>query len=989
MRRLDSLIIVILALLFAASGTEAREKKKTPEKLPLTHSLYDGWKSVENAALSNDGSYASFEVNPQRGDGMLYIRNMKTGRLDSVPRGCKARFSGSNDFVAFQIRPQFDSVRAQKLAKKKKEDLPKDSLGIWVFGTDSIIKFERVKNFNLPKENSEWLAFLREKELEKKDAAKDSTKAEKKEVKEENKSAESTAVSEKKEMTEEEKKAAELKKEEEKKVKEKKDAEEKKRKKQEGTELVIMNPKNGKIFKYENISEYDAAAKGAAFAFVSVIKDSVDSSKVFVFNPGRGEALTIAYSDGTAKGIVMDEKGEQAAYVMSQDTAKTKAFSLYYWGSGAGSSKMIADSATPGMLKGWCPSENGKLSFSRSGGRLFFGNALKPESEPKDTLTDDEKFKLDVWSWNDPFIQPQQLKNLDDELKRTYKAVWFINDSKMLQLADEDTPDAEIKLKGDGNIAYLETDVPYRKMSTWEYPWFRDIYLTKLPSGEKKKVLTKVQFDAVMSPNGKYVIWYSQSDSAWHSYSVETGKYSVISKSIPHNQYDEDNDVPALPSPYGIAGWTDNDESVLIYDKYDIWKVDPSGMNAASCLTREFGRKNKTVLRYMKLDPDAETISSGESMMVYAVNEETKREGYYTLNLGPSGEMRKLIEDDYNFLGLSKAKYADKIIWRKQSYTVYPDYYYSGLNFEKPERLTNANPQGANYKWGTVEIIKWQDFSGKECKGLLYKPENFDAKKKYPMVVYFYEKYTQDIHRHYVPKPTASIIFPSLYASNDYVVFIPDIYYETGHPGKSAYNVILSGTMNLIDKGFVNKDKIGLQGQSWGGYQTAYMITQTPLFAAAMAGAPVSNMTSAYGGIRWESGMARTFQYEKSQSRIGSTLWDRPDLYIENSPLFFADRVKTPLLIMANDNDGAVPWYQGIEYFNALRRLGRQVWMLNYNGDEHNLMKRPNRMDLSIRMMQFFDHFLKDAPAPEWLENGIPAVKKGKTDGLKLIEGKK
>jgi dipeptidyl aminopeptidase/acylaminoacyl peptidase len=269
---------------------------------------------------------------------------------------------------------------------------------------------------------------------------------------------------------------------------------------------------------------------------------------------------------------------------------------------------------------------------------------------------------------------------------------------------------------------------------------------------------------------------------------------------------------------------------------------------------------------------------------------------------------------------------------------------------------------------------------------LLYKPENFDNNRKYPMIVYFYEKNSDNLNSHWIPSPSRSIINPALYCSNGYVVFIPDIKYELGHPGKSALNCISSGTDYIISLGFVDKNKIGIQGQSWGGYQVAYLVTQTDKYKCAMAGAAVSDMVSAYGGIRWESGMSRMFQYEEEQSRIGATLWEKPELYIENSPVFFADKVQTPLLMMNNDNDGAVPWYQGIEFFTALRRLNKPVWMLVYNGDAHNLEKWPNRIDLSIRMMQFFNHYLKDEPAPDWMINGVKAIDKDKKWGNLLLK---
>jgi dipeptidyl aminopeptidase/acylaminoacyl peptidase len=250
------------------------------------------------------------------------------------------------------------------------------------------------------------------------------------------------------------------------------------------------------------------------------------------------------------------------------------------------------------------------------------------------------------------------------------------------------------------------------------------------------------------------------------------------------------------------------------------------------------------------------------------------------------------------------------------------------------------------------------------------------------MIVYFYERSNNTLHNYIAPSPTPSRLNISFFVSRGYIVFVPDIWYKTGKPGQSAYDYIVSGTRAVVKLGFVDSTKIGLQGQSWGGYQIAHLITRTNLYAAAWAGAPVANMTSAYGGIRWGSGLNRQFQYEKTQSRIGATLWERQDLYLENSPLFHLPKVKTPLVIMANDKDDAVPWYQGIELFTGLRRLNKKVWMLNYNDELHNLVERKNRKDIQIREQQFFDWLLKgENPAP-WLNEGVPAIMKGRTWGL-------
>ena len=261
----------------------------------------------------------------------------------------------------------------------------------------------------------------------------------------------------------------------------------------------------------------------------------------------------------------------------------------------------------------------------------------------------------------------------------------------------------------------------------------------------------------------------------------------------------------------------------------------------------------------------------------------------------------------------------------------------------------------------------------------MYLPEDFDSSKSYPLLVYYYELSSDRLHYYFAPKPSASTINPLEYASSGYIVFIPDIRYTApGKPASSAYNCIVSGTDHILKNYPIDSTRMGLQGQSWGGYQTAQLITMTNKYAAAMAGAPVSNMFSAYGGIRWGSGLNRQFQYESTQSRIGKTIWEAPELYVENSPLFHLPNVQTPLLIMHNDEDGAVPWYQGIELFNGMRRLNKPCWMLTYNGDDHNLIKEANRVDLSIRMKQFFDHYLQGKPMPYWMKNGRPALEKGK-----------
>ena len=597
-----------------------------------------------------------------------------------------------------------------------------------------------------------------------------------------------------------------------------------------------------------------------------------------------------------------------------------------------------------------------------------------------------DKITAGTLLWKDPHLQPMQKIQAERELKRTYEAVYFPGKNHMVQLTDKDIPDLNTILKGDGDIALGSSGLPYRKLISWEANRYRDFYRVDVLSGNRKILLKKAPSSASISPHGKYFIWYETADSSWYAKSLATDQTASLTKSISVNFYNELHDSPSDPWPYGIAGWIGKDDYVLISDRYDFWKIDPSGKQKPVNLTNGYGRKNDITFRYVRLDREEETIDPKESMLLSAFHEFNKQSGFYKLDPQKASDPQRIIMDNYSFRINAKARNEDHIIFQKEDFTIYPDLWFGDLNFTHPGRISGTNPQQKDYLWGTAELVEWVSFDQQRLQGILYKPENFDPGKKYPMIVYFYERSSNGIYRHSIPSPSRSTINRSYCTSNGYLVFVPDIPYTIGYPGESAYNAVVSGTMAMINQyDFIDKDRIGLNGQSWGGYQIAYLVTRTNLFRCAFSGAPVSNMTSAYGGIRWGSGMSRMFQYEQTQSRIGGTLWEKPIHYIQNSPLFFVPKIETPLLIMHNDDDGAVPWYQGIEFFVALRRLSKPAWMLTYNEEAHNLTKWPNRKDLSVRMYQFYDHYLKDEPAPEWMLKGIPAVDKGKKDGYKLI----
>jgi dipeptidyl aminopeptidase/acylaminoacyl peptidase len=504
-----------------------------------------------------------------------------------------------------------------------------------------------------------------------------------------------------------------------------------------------------------------------------------------------------------------------------------------------------------------------------------------------------------------------------------------------------------------------------------------DYYLVDTSDGGRKPILKKQAGAISWSPNGRYGLYYQ--DKNWFVVSTPDGKTTNLTKNLGVSFYQEDFDSPNAPPSYGGPNWTKDDKYVLINDRYDIWQIAADGSGAKN-LTDGAGRKDKTIFRYVRLEPPEpggdRGIDPAKPLFLSAVNEWTRDEGYYSVRIG-GGPPEKLIMGAKAYRGAVKAKDADVVMLTESAFNEFPDLMISNSSFTNMKKVSNANPQKDNLLWGSAELVRYKNTDGVQLSGILMKPENFDPTKKYPMMVYIYEKLSQNLNTFVNPAPGTSIN-AAYYVSNGYLVLEPDIVYTIGYPGQSALKCVLSAVQAVVDKGFVDENAIGIQGHSWGGYQIAYMVTQTNRFKAAAPGAVVANMTSAYSGIRWGTGLPRQFQYEHTQSRIGGTIWEYPMRFIENSPLFQLDRVQTPIMTIHNDADTAVPWYQGIEFYLGLRRLGKEVYMFSYNGEPHGLTRRQNQKDYTVRLQQFFDHFLKGAPEPDWMVHGIPFLQKGK-----------
>jgi dienelactone hydrolase len=574
-----------------------------------------------------------------------------------------------------------------------------------------------------------------------------------------------------------------------------------------------------------------------------------------------------------------------------------------------------------------------------------------------------------------------QLNRLASDRTQSFLALAHLDTGKLVSLADESLSNVTIGDKGDGAVAIGASSEPYALEASW-HPGLNDVYLIDTHTGARTKIVERLRGGAALSPRGKYAIYFDGTAKAWMTYDVRSGATANITRQIPYPVHDFEDDHPELPGPIANVAWGEDDKGVIVYDEFDAWLCDPAGKAAPVCVTDGSGRFWGTRLRIVDLDRDRDTHRLDEVLLLSALNTRSKASGFYRDALGSNGLPEMLVSDDCMFSFLGKAELSDVMFFTRQCFDEFPNLWTTVSTFKEVRQLTDLNPQMKDYVWGKSELVDWTSLDGVPLQGILIKPENFDPAKKYPMIVHVYERMSDQLHRHRPPTPASSTINPTMFASNGYLVFMPDIPYKIGYPGESAVNAILPGVTSLVSRGYVDPKRIGIDGHSWGGYQVSYLITRTNMFAAAHAGAPVSNMFSAYGGIRYGTGLVRQFQYERSQSRIGGTIWDFPLRFLENSPQFWLDKVQTPLLILHNDKDGAVPWTQGVELFTGLRRLGKPSWLVVYNGEDHGVGKLQNRKDWSVRLMQFFDHYLKGAPMPVWMAEGVKAVDKGRAFGL-------
>ncbi|SMO73448.1 Dipeptidyl aminopeptidase/acylaminoacyl peptidase [Gracilimonas mengyeensis] len=873
------------------------------------------FEDIGDIELSADGSWVAYEVWPDRGDGVVEVKSTDGRQTFTINLGASPKITPKGKWVAAERKvPLADQLKDSK-------DKPQPGLSVLSTADGGIVQFDSVKAFQFS-EDGKWLAIhhLQSKEVE--------------ELKSENKKL--------------------------------------------GSELVLRELESGTEFSFPFVHEvaFDSLSNYLAY---SVVDTTDEENGLFLFDLNTEETIPVdASASGYYTNLTWDYDQQKLAFTKaSYDTSYVESdASLHVWNAENESLTTLfseGDASDEFVLR-----SNNELTFTNDGNRLFFGlmdaemaaiNAQKEEENETPAVYDVndivEERGLDIWHGDDSRIKPHEKKSWESRKNHLYTAVYLLDKNEWVQLADHEMPDLRVAHNPD--VVLGSSQEPYLKEMTWE-GFFNDWYHVDLETGERKLIAEKLSEGAYLSPGGKFVVYYADKD--WHLLDIGSGESRNLTGDLEVPFYDEDHDYPSRVPDYGLAGWIEDDRAVLIYDKYDVWRFETNGGEPKN-ITGGEGRENKRIFRIERMNKKwDEAFANNEELLLTSYHDLNKNFGFYSAHANRSGASR-LLEEDKKFTFVEKAKDANAVLYKREAYDEFPNIWVANnWEFKQTEQLTILHDDlKEKWNWGSAELIDWRSVDGTFIQGIVIKPDNYDPEKRYPIMTYYYRFFTNRLHDFNEPKTNHRPVFAQ-YVSDGYVVFLPDIRFEIGRPGFAATKSLVPGIQKLIEMGIADEDKLGLHGHSWSGYQTAFMVTQTDIFDAAVSGAPVSNMTSAYSGIRWGSGLARQFQYEKTQSRIGETLVDAPLKYIENSPVFYADRIKTPMLIMHGDADGAVPWYQSIELYLAMRRYNKDVVFLQYHDEPHHPQKFPNKLDYAIRMKEYFDYYLKGVGQPDWILEG-------------------
>ena len=965
-----SLVCLLSFGLTGYSQQKSDSQRQVTSPRALTIADADDWKSVRQFGLSPNGKWTSHVIMPNEGDGLLVLaktdRAANSRSTDNVDERAEAsqqnedpsadkekdtksgaKPSDHYEFVvgpgSGQIKFSHDSKFAawlqapkDKVAKaaKKSDAAPKNKTVLLNLETGEKMEFKKAQSFNFSGENPKHLAIRKMKPKGRPSGDKG----------------------------------------------------------WDGTDLLIHDLQSGTQINVGNVKSFSFNKSGSLLAMVIDAEGkSGNGVQLLHVNESRIEILDSAKCNYGSLGWTREGDALALLKATQDDDYKNDRRHLLAFsdvGDDSRQTKVTLDpTLDPGIPDNMTISSNRAPQWNEERSAIFFGieelekkdqeeSGEKSESDDSDSEDDNSKKKTEtkqdvkdaglvIWHWKDPRLQSmQQVQESRD--KRQFDLCVHVTDSKTtFRLADDEI--TTVSANRPYKFAVGRDNQKYERLGNLDGRRFQDIYTIDLASGKRKLVLEAARYVFDVSPDGTSLLYYKD-EGHFYVYNMSDGSHTNITENVDVSFIDTEDDHNVTNPPRRPVGWTTDGNHVLLTDGWDIWKVSIDGNDSENLTVN--GKTDQ--IRYTnphRFDPDVDGIDMSGPVYFSAYGEWTKKAGFARWTPDKPG-VEMLVWDDASFSRLSKLK-DQPVYWFSRSTRKEPTgFHIGGPDLDDPLQLTDLSEQREKFKWSEgVKLINYTNDQGDKLQGALHLPANYIEGKKYPTIVYMYEKLSQTANR--FDSPRTGGFSAAIYTSNGYAVFNPDIIFQINDPGMSSKDCILAGLDAAIESGVVDPERVGLHGHSWGGYQTAFLITQTDRFKAAVAGAPLTNLISMYSSIYWNSGSANQPIFESRQGRFKGGYWDNLDAYARNSPVYFAEQVTTPLLLLHNDEDGAVDWNQGIEYFNTLRRLGKPVVMLQYVGENHGVRKPENRKDYSYRMLDFFNHHLKDIAPPQWWADGI------------------
>lgn len=908
------------------------------------------WKTIRAPLISEDGKWFAYCLRPVKGDSEIIIKSttgpkeykFPVGQFSAYSANGNIAFAKDSQWVAYKVFPTEKEAKKADKTKKKKYN----KVELLNLKTGNKETFEKTKSFSFSNENPCWIA-LHKYPLES-DGKKD---------------------------------------------------------KRKGSDLILVELATSKKFNIGNVAEFGFNKSGQWLSWTIDAADKTGNG-IMLKNLNSGQVLSLDTGKFNYTKLTWTEKGNALAVLKGKedDNYEDQLYQLVGFKNFSlkSSQKVLFDPAKdktfPAKMSispDRAPLWTDDLSAILFGIREIKEKKDKKEKEKnkdnkkkeqedektKETESTDDKEKkkkdksdekqadLVIWHWKDKRLQSQQQKEADRDKRFSFLCIYRVKEKKFIRLADENVRKVDVAPKHRWAIG--QDDSEYRLAGNLHGRRYNDIYVIDLKSGTRTLALKKVRWYFSPSFEGTLFLYYN--DGHYYTYDMARGQSINITREVPTSFINTEDTRNVVKSPIRPVGWAKGGKYVLLYDNWDIWKVPAAGGGKAVNLTVNSKNEQIRYQRRLKFDPDEKGIDLSGHIYIRIYGEWTKKGGIARLNKGKPGAQRLLWDDAY-YASVLKAKKSDTYIYSRQTYKDCSNYFVSGPLMKNGKKITDANPQQKNFLWCSgVQLVNYKNKQGKKLQGALFLPANYQEGKSYPTIVYIYEKLSSNLNRY--STPSARGFSRSVYNSSGYAVFMPDIINRVDEPAVSSLECVLPAVEAAIKTGVVDRERIGLNGHSWGGYQTAFLITQTDMFRAAVAGAPLTNMISMYSSIYWNIGFSNQPLFESGQGRFSTGYWKNMEGYIRNSPVFFAENIKTPLLLMHNDKDGAVDFNQGIEYFNTLKRLEKQVVMLQYKGENHVLRKPENQRDYTVRMKQFFDHHLKGKKAPKWYSEGIPHLK--------------